>query len=72
MSNIFIKITKNLSINPYNGLKEEQGFFLEKKCLEIINSNLSVFVHANHVIFRKFIKQMIQNINFIYLIKVTV
>ena len=38
MNNI-IKITKNMKINPWNGLTRKEGFDLEKDCLIILNSN---------------------------------
>ena len=34
MNNI-IKITKNMKINPWNGLTRKEGFDLEKDCLII-------------------------------------
>lgn len=38
MTNI-IKITKDMKINPWNGLTRKEGFELEKDCLTILNYN---------------------------------
>nr|QFG74490.1 MAG: hypothetical protein [Megaviridae environmental sample] len=38
---IITKSTKNMFINPWNGLRRHESFNLEKDCLQIINNNFN-------------------------------
>ena len=50
-----IKIIKNKKINPWNGLTRKEGFYLEKDCLTILNSNFECLCDAKCSHFPKII-----------------
>ena len=44
-----IKRTKNMNINPYNGLTRQQGFNLEKDCLTLLRKNYKCYCNKNYI-----------------------
>ena len=63
----FIKITKNMKINKWNGLTRRQSFDLEKKCLTILNCKFECLCGNKYSHFPKIILWNPYNYSFILL-----